>query len=697
MAMRKWITLAAATAAWAGLAPPVLAQSDTVAADVASAGKRVLRPDFFSSFAPVSALDMVNRVPGFSVDGGDGRRGFGENAGNVLIDGDRPSTKSDDIFTILSRIPASQVDYIELNEQGGSDGDARGKGQVVNVVRKTTAKLSGTYEANLELGERKGITPFGSASATLRRGLTTFDLNAAYFVQFNHFGGPESERAGNGTLISLRQEDGQNRYSEASLGGAIKTRLGGAKINLNGKVFWRHSVERRDGDVFDGANILIAREFLRSKGPDTELTYEGGGDIEFAVAPKLSTKVIGLYRSGSEQGGSQFDIVRVGHPTDRFGNTYRNRPAESILRVQNDWTGISRHAVQFGAEVAFNRLDAEFSAANATGGATTQFPASNVLVRETRFEPFVSDVWTLSPSWTLEAGLIAEASRLTLSGDSSGRRNFLFWKPRVAATWTVDKLTTVELRAERQVSQLDFGDFATSVDLGNNGQVDAGNADLVPEKTTTLSALVRRKFMDRGSIQLLGSYVLVSDTQDLVPVGPTGSQFDGIGNIGKSKRWNAELEITLPFDWVTKSVGITGMELKYVGHYHGSRVTDPVTGFDRRRSGENIWHQGFNFRHDIAKSGISWGVNTFIAAPNVDYFLNQVRRFQSGPELFAYVEYTKWKAGTLKFQIGNVTDVSLTRDRFFYTGTRASGTIDRILRRERSRDTRFQLSLAGKF
>src|SRR3954462_14714040 len=43
------------------------------------------RPDFFESARPATAMEMINRLPGFSFDGGDGSRGFSGNAGNVLI------------------------------------------------------------------------------------------------------------------------------------------------------------------------------------------------------------------------------------------------------------------------------------------------------------------------------------------------------------------------------------------------------------------------------------------------------------------------------------------------------------------------------------------------------------------------------------------------------------------------------------
>ena len=48
----------------------------------------------FTRYNPQTALDMVRQIPGFSLDGGEDRRGFSGAVGNLLIDGVRPSTKS---------------------------------------------------------------------------------------------------------------------------------------------------------------------------------------------------------------------------------------------------------------------------------------------------------------------------------------------------------------------------------------------------------------------------------------------------------------------------------------------------------------------------------------------------------------------------------------------------------------------------
>ena len=692
-----------AGAAVIGAPAMVHAQNEVtpVAQPPADNGKRQFRSDFFATYSPVTALDMVLRIPGFSIRGGDDRRGFGENAGNVLIDGDRPSTKADDIFTLLGRIPASEVDYIELTEQAGADAETQGQGQVVNIVRKLSAKISGTYEGNLVFGHRYGFRPSGNASATLRRGSTTYELNFSSYSERIYGFGPEDFKTGSGALVERRYYRGKGGYDQASIGGAIKSRIGGAKVNLNGRLRWNDGFDRRLGEYSDGAGAFTGDEILLRGGPVSDLNYEVGGDIEFGVAPKLNTKIIGLYRSGTESNDSTIESMRVGLPTTLFETRSRNKPSEAVARIQNDWSGIGNHAIQFGGEIAYNRLDARFSAANTVGGATTNFPPSDVLVEETRIEPFLTDVWTLGPKWKIEAGVVAEFSELTLSGDSTASRSFKFIKPRAIATWTVTPETTLEFRAERQVAQLNFGEFATSIDVALGNQVDAGNADLVPEKVTNLSALIRHKFLERGSIQFRGSYQFVSDTQDLVPVtlrDPAGNitaQFDGAGNIGSSKRWDGELEITLPFDWLTKPAGITGIEVKYTGHYHGSRVTDPVTGEKRRMSNRPLWHQEWQLRHDIANTGFVYGVTAYVQEANNGYFLGEFRRQKEGVRTNLFIEYKKFKLGTLRLQYTSIADFN--RDRFIYTGTRATGAVTQIVNRQRFLDPLWQLTLSGKF
>ena len=121
--MKTWISKAVLAAAIATpAAPAALAQQTPAPQDAAQAaaskseGQKAVKtydPAFFARYNPVTAFDMVRQLPGFVLDNGDALRGFGATAGNVLIDGQRPSSKNA-ISDELARIAARDVARIEL-------------------------------------------------------------------------------------------------------------------------------------------------------------------------------------------------------------------------------------------------------------------------------------------------------------------------------------------------------------------------------------------------------------------------------------------------------------------------------------------------------------------------------------------------------------------------------------------------------
>lgn len=97
-------------------------------------GVQTFDAGFFSTYNPVTAADMVARVPGFEVRDGDDRRGFGATAGNILVNGERPSSKTN-VSEQLKRIPADMVMRLELIS-GSANSEVSGQSQLVNVVLK---------------------------------------------------------------------------------------------------------------------------------------------------------------------------------------------------------------------------------------------------------------------------------------------------------------------------------------------------------------------------------------------------------------------------------------------------------------------------------------------------------------------------------------------------------------------------------
>ena len=110
-------------------------------------GVQAYRPEFFTAVRPGTALDMVQWLPGFTFEDVRDVRGLGAAVGNVLIDGQPPTSKTDTLATVLRRIPAGQVERVDIVVGGAPGIDMRGRSVIANVVLKKTTMLKGTVTA----------------------------------------------------------------------------------------------------------------------------------------------------------------------------------------------------------------------------------------------------------------------------------------------------------------------------------------------------------------------------------------------------------------------------------------------------------------------------------------------------------------------------------------------------------------------
>src|SRR3954471_7792088 len=149
-------------------------------------GTSVYDAAYFAPFAPRTAYDIVQHVPGFQLDLGSTQtatgsvdvRGFAGTAGNVVINGARPSTKAETLDVTLQRIPAQQVVRVEVGPGDLFGSDYAGKSQVLNIILSQQSGI----DANVTVSGKRRFTgytdPNVSASAAIRRGPSTINLSA---------------------------------------------------------------------------------------------------------------------------------------------------------------------------------------------------------------------------------------------------------------------------------------------------------------------------------------------------------------------------------------------------------------------------------------------------------------------------------------------------------------------------------------
>src|SRR6218665_562443 len=210
--------------------PPVAAEAAT------QQGGRTYTPADFTRFAPRNALDMLANVPGFSIDSGDTeRRGLGQATGNVLINGQRYSGKTEDVQAELQRISAANVVRIEivdaatLNISGLS-------GQVANVVTRP-AGLSGNFSWSPRTRRDRTPARLLGAEASINGSLgnaTTYTLSVRNNSFRNGNAGPEVVTDGLGVIIDRRDEVLSVNGDQPRLSGSLRHNFGnGSVLNLN--------------------------------------------------------------------------------------------------------------------------------------------------------------------------------------------------------------------------------------------------------------------------------------------------------------------------------------------------------------------------------------------------------------------------------------------------------------------------------
>ena len=185
--MRVAILLTSAVVTVVALPQCLAAKSSSDAAAASSARTTVYPDQFFAQYAPRTAYDIVQRVPGFTLDLGATQtnqgavdvRGFAGTAGNVVINGARPSTKAETLDVTLARIPAQQVVRVELGPGDLYGSDYAGKSQVLNIVLSQQSGADG----NLTAAAKRWFTGYVNTdiqgSTEIRHGASTINLSGA--------------------------------------------------------------------------------------------------------------------------------------------------------------------------------------------------------------------------------------------------------------------------------------------------------------------------------------------------------------------------------------------------------------------------------------------------------------------------------------------------------------------------------------
>ena len=638
---------------------------------------------FFDRTQPSNAYEMVALLPGFTLVEGDGDvRGYSGAAGNVLIDGQRPAGKTDSLSAILKRIPAARVERIELIRAGSASYDMQGYALLANIVLAKAGSISGRVEAEQALYRHGRRAPRVSAQATFDGHERVIDLFGTVYREIDdeHGFGVRNRFARDGTplrLVDYAQPEGAD-IAQATL--AYRQPLFGGTLHLNGLV----QDKRKFADIAY-AITFPAPDAITGSEREHARTWEGGLRYERALGAANDLELVGSYRSVATVG-----IDRETAASDSSVSDERAHASEAILRA-----ALRHHrgawAIEIGAEGAINILDSRNALIE--DGEPVLLPQADVRVAEQRAEVFATASRPLNARITAELGVRYEMSRLSQTGDIDLVKSLAFWKPRARLIWTPTPNQTLRLLAEREVGQLDFGDFVGAASL-TSGTISAGNADLEPDSLWRIEATYERRF-GAGSFTIAARREWISDLVDQLPVVVDGTVYDAVGNIGAARRDSVEASLKWPLD----GIGAKGVVVTADLAARRGRATDPSTGARRPISGDLPVEAKIALTHDIPAWKLRWGGSYAFARTETAFKVEEVEADRLAGRLDLFVEYRPDARWTLRLFGKNLTDSPATRTRDIYAGVRGDSALRyrelRVLRSGRYVGLTVQRSFGG--
>ena len=687
-------TRALATALMLGLAQPAVAdaaedqaEGGSTEAPATDASRQVYTPADFARYSPRSAWDMVRQIPGFTVRDNEQTRGFGNATGNILINGARPTNKTDEFETQLSRIPASSVVRIEVLD-GASLAIPGLSGQVANIVVKSGgAKGQFSWTPDIRAHFSDPILLRGDVTVSGKSGNLDYSVGLAEDGNRSGAGGPTTITLPGDTLFEARDDHWKGNFDQPKFSTRLGLDLGGgARANLNG------SIQRGWFKYREVSNRLrpggIDRQRLINEDEDS-WGYELAGDVQFPLgAGKL--KLIALRRFADSDYSSDA-VTRLADATPPFGDIYRQHQklGESIARAEYGWKMLGGDW-QVSGEGAFNRLGSVASVGTLQVGgdfSTDPFAPATGGVSEDRYNGSLSYGRPLGAKLNLQIVAEAEYSTIAAGGLS---RSFFRPKGSVSLAWNPTPKFDLSVKVMRRVLQLSLYDFLGRVFLGEENE-NSGNAALVPQQDWTLEIEANRKLGAWGSTKLR---LVARQVQDYVTVVPLPGGGESTGNIAKARAAAIDWTATLQFD----PIGWKGAKLDLRALLQTSSLKDPLTGLSHQYNYFTDTQISGSLRWDVPRSDWALGINAEYYHVQPGYRLQEVGTQWEGPVWGGvFVEHKNVFGLTVNARVQNLFNARSLWDRTVYSGPRNTAPVAFHEDRDRLIGPIFRLTVKGNF
>lgn len=670
--------------------------------------------DYFSQYNPVTASDMLDRIPGVSLRGGGpgsdrGDRGLGT-GGNLLINGQRIAGKGNSARDQLDRITAAEVERIEIIRDTSGALNVRGASEVINVILLASqSRSSTTVELVNRLNHDNTLETGGSVAWSQQVGNFQALVNLEARPNYENRDNREVRLGPNNELVGTLFETNIRDQQENTLSSNMSYSLGDHRMQLNALIRegdHPHPV-RRDFVDFTDAGLVnrIEEEDVNKE----ESNWEVGGDYEFSFDDGSRLSV--LFVANNEIRNNVRERYSANPAEEGLSKNLfidsRQERQEFIIQGNYNFSITETQSLRVGIESADTQLDSSLligsssgsePASASVGGLSPLLSVSNpgTKVQEIRYEGFAFHNWTLSDRSSLESSLVYENSEISQTGVVNKTRDFQFWRPSFDYRFNITENFRFRGTVKRSVSQLSFSSFAaTTNEEDRDLNALAGNPELEPQTSWDYEGQLEYRLPNDGGV--ISSNISYSDIDNYI--GRINATIDpneplsATGNVAPAKRWAMFNRASIRLNSLSLPNAILGVTLGLFD----SEIIDPFLKTKQRIGGRGF--AGLNFRHDITSLGLSYGIDYShsIWGGNYDIDIKTITRNDRERSLDLFVSKVWFEDWTFRLESDNTLGASGCRYRQRFDGTTINGAISLIQDSCSSRYRRLNLSLQTTF
>lgn len=558
--------------------------------------KTVVNVEASPSSAGASAMDILEKSPGISVNS-DGAISLRGKAGViVMLDGKPTYMSSTDLANLLKNMPASALDQVEIMTNPSARYDASGNSGIINI--KTKKGKNNGFNGNFTLGGTVGLFNPSGVLYAIPKSQNSFNFNYRN-NKFNFFGNYNPNYFRGRTELTINR----NFYNAGTLDGSsvLSSKMKFGNFNQTLKLGVDYQADKKNlfgvvvsGFVFDGHPTPTSTSVLKDKNGNVQSTLESLTNNNTHLRNfngNLNWKH--NFDSAGRELTADFDYVTYRNVSDLLltTNAYNSTGASvgapillrgnlpsniDILSLKADYTHpLKNGRLEAGFKSSLVRNDNLVDYARQLNDKSWVPDArSNHFVYDENINAAYLNINKQFKKWTVQGGLRLEntiAKGTQVSNDSTFKRNFTNLFPSLFVSYGFDKNNQLTASYSRRITRPNYQDLNPFTYFLDSLTYRVGNPYLLPQFTQNyeLSYAFKSKFIFTFNYNNTSNVI----SQILKQNSASKITYNTSENIAKFT--NFGLSITAPATFTTwwNASFFTNI---YNNHYTGVYNADPI-------------------------------------------------------------------------------------------------------------------------